>query len=125
MGTARRGAGVRETRRRTGEGRCRLERDLGALGTPWGTDRPGSGFAAAYGPARGGLVGGLRGLAGGVGKVGTGLHAMAERTTDTDTSAASGFGAEAGNGVTAVAAVHPTTGATPGAAPAVPKDMSV
>ncbi|MEU8920783.1 hypothetical protein AB0D10_07535 [Kitasatospora sp. NPDC048545] len=106
-----------------------LERDLGALGTPWGTDRPGSGFAAVYGPARGGLVGGLRGLAGGVGKVGTGLHAMAERTTDTDTSAASGFGAGTGagngTGVTAVAAVHPTAGATPGAAPAVPKDMSV
>ncbi|MEU9042320.1 MULTISPECIES: hypothetical protein [unclassified Kitasatospora] len=112
-----------------------LERDLAALGAPWGTDTPGSGFATVYGPAHGELVGGLRGLAGRVGKVGTGLHAMAERTTDTDTSAASGFGGGVGGGAegvtgpgpgaAAVSAVYSTTGATPGAAPAVPKDMSV
>lgn len=108
-----------------------LEQDLAALGTPWGTDAPGSGFAAVYGPAHGELVGGLRGLAGQVGKVGAGLHTIAERTTDTDTSAAGGFGAavEGGTGVgpgaPAVSAVYSTTGATPGAAPAVPKDMSV
>ncbi|GAB7182400.1 hypothetical protein ATKI12_2231 [Kitasatospora sp. Ki12] len=109
-----------------------LERDLAALGAPWGTDLPGSGFAAVYGPAHGELVGGLRGLAGRVGKVGAGLHTMAERTADADTSAASGFGAgtgvEGGGGAVVVPAVAPartTTGATPGAAPAVPKDMSV
>jgi hypothetical protein len=93
-----------------------LEKGLAALGTTWGADRPGSAFAALYGPARGELLGGLRGLAGQVGQVGAGLHAMAERTADTDTSAASGFG----GGSEAVT----TPGATPGAAPVVPKDMS-
>ncbi len=119
-----------------------LERDLTALGAPWGADQPGSGFAAVYGPAHGELVGGLRGLAGRVGKVGAGLHAMAERTTDTDTSAATGFGAGSGIGTGAgigtgsgagvgpegapvTPAVYRTAGATPGTATAVPKDMSV
>ncbi|SOB83448.1 hypothetical protein [Streptomyces sp. 1331.2] len=98
-----------------------LEQDLTALGAPWGADQPGSGFAAAYGPAYGELVGGLRGLAGRVGKVGAGLHAMAERTTDADSSAATGFGAGAGP----ESGPGPGPGATPGAATVVPKDMSV
>ncbi|WP_316523078.1 hypothetical protein [Kitasatospora brasiliensis] len=96
-----------------------LEQGLAALGAPWGADQPGSGFAAAYGPARGELVGGLRELAGQVTDVGTGLHTMAARTADTDTSAAKGFGA------TAVPTVSSGSSATPGAAPVVPKDMSV
>jgi hypothetical protein len=108
-----------------------LEKGLAALGTPWGTDKPGGAFAAVYGPAHGELLGGLKGLAGGVGRVGAGLHAMAERTTDTDTSTADGFGAKAdpgaypsGSGVSP--AVYSVAGsATPGAAPVVPKDMSV
>ncbi|MFE3874597.1 hypothetical protein ACFXPX_09370 [Kitasatospora sp. NPDC059146] len=113
-----------------------LEKDLAALGAPWGADQPGSAFAAVYGPAHGELLGGLRALAGQVGQVGAGLHTMAERTTDTDTSTADGFGANtgpaaAGPGAVARPAVYqgpPTasgTGATPGAAPAVPQDMSV
>lgn len=130
-----------------------LEQGLAALGAPWGTDRPGSGFAAVYGQARGELVGGLRGLAGRVTGVGAGLHTMAARTADADSSAASGFGATAvpgaaGSAVPGAAAgaavpgpaavpgvpgaspVAPAVysaapGATPGAAPAVPKDMSV
>ncbi|MFJ9607882.1 WXG100 family type VII secretion target [Kitasatospora sp. NPDC101176] len=88
-----------------------LERDLAALGAPWGTDRPGSGFATVYGPARGELAGGLRGLAGRLGQVGAGLHTMADRTADTDTSAAAGFG-------------PPGAAATPGSAAVVPKDVS-
>ncbi|WP_380278434.1 hypothetical protein [Kitasatospora purpeofusca] len=77
-----------------------LEQGLAALGSPWGADGPGSGFAAVYREAHGGLVGGLRGLAGRLGTVGAGLHGMAERTADTDTSAASGFagGAAVGRG---------------------------
>ncbi|MBV2154598.1 hypothetical protein [Kitasatospora sp. SUK 42] len=119
-----------------------LEKGLAALGTPWGADQPGSAFAAVYGPSHGELVGGLRGLAGQVGQVGAGLHAMAERTTDTDTSAASGFGGFAGTtgpgasptgpGASPIAspaaspAVHTQdAGATPEVAPVVPKDMSV
>ncbi|MFJ9775317.1 hypothetical protein ACIRVF_29385 [Kitasatospora sp. NPDC101157] len=107
-----------------------LEKGLAELGTPWGTDQPGSAFAAVYGPAHGELIGGLRALAGQVGQVGAGLHTMAERTTDTDTSTADGFGASpaptAGTPASvARPAVYPGTGATPGAAPAVPQDMSV
>ncbi|MGA5818692.1 hypothetical protein ACPC54_12650 [Kitasatospora sp. NPDC094028] len=93
-----------------------LEQGLAALGTPWGADGPGGVFAAAWGPARGELTGGLRGLATRVGQVGAGLHTMAGRTTDTDTSAATGFGA---------GPALPPQPATPGAAPAVPQDMSV
>ncbi|MGW4893017.1 hypothetical protein ACWEQL_12260 [Kitasatospora sp. NPDC004240] len=74
-----------------------LEQKLAALGTPWGLDRPGTAFAAVYGEAHGSLVGGLHGLAGRLGQVGTGLHTMAERTVDADTTAASGFGAGAGS----------------------------
>ncbi|GAA2813952.1 hypothetical protein RMN57_17820 [Kitasatospora sp. CM 4170] len=81
-----------------------LEQGLAALGTPWGQDRPGSGFAAAYREAQGGLIGGLRGLAGGLGRVGTGLHTMAERTADAETSAAAGFGGAARPGATPVPA---------------------
>ncbi|MFD5463991.1 hypothetical protein ACFWIQ_14410 [Kitasatospora sp. NPDC127059] len=127
-----------------------LEKDLAALGTPWGADQPGSAFAAVYGPARGELLGGLTALADQVGGVGAGLHTMAERTTDTDTSTADGFGGTPGSSgpsgqtgqvarpaVYSGAAVHPGSavyaepavntepGATPGAAPAVPQDMSV
>ncbi|MFD4654598.1 hypothetical protein ACFWP2_03095 [Kitasatospora sp. NPDC058444] len=128
-----------------------LEQGLAALGTPWGTDQPGSGFATVYGQARGELVGGLRGLAGRVTGVGAGLRIMAARTADADNSAASGFGATAVPAVPGVpagprvsgvpggpevpgvsgtsagtTAVYPTApGATPGAAPAVPKDMPV
>ncbi|MET8697466.1 hypothetical protein ACFVUH_07360 [Kitasatospora sp. NPDC058032] len=74
-----------------GKAATALEQGLAALGSPWGGDKPGSGFAAAYREAHGGLLGGLRGLAGRLGTVGAGLHGMAERTADTDTSAASGF----------------------------------
>ncbi|MEV7182882.1 hypothetical protein [Kitasatospora sp. NPDC093102] len=125
-----------------------LEQGLAALGAPSGADRPGSGFAAVYGLARGELVGGLRGLAGRVTGIGAGLHAMAARTADADSSAASGFGASAVSGapgapgVSGAAGVPGTAGvpgaspvtsavystvpeATPGAAPAVPKDMPV
>ncbi|MBD0671565.1 hypothetical protein [Streptomyces sp. CBMA156] len=111
-----------------------LEQGLAALGAPWGTDRPGSGFAAVYGPARGELVGGLRGVAGRVAGVGAGLHTMAARTADADSSAASGFGAtavpEAAGapgvpGVPGVPGPAGVPGATPGAAPVVPQDMSV
>ncbi|MBO1420247.1 hypothetical protein J0670_37335, partial [Streptomyces sp. FH025] len=118
--------------RELGKAAGALEKGLAALGAPWGTDQPGSAFAAVYGPSRGELIGGLRGLADRVGQVGAGLHAMAERTTDTDTSAASGFGGSAGPSSSptaspiASAAVHSQdAGATPGAAPVVPKDMSV
>ncbi|KJS54727.1 hypothetical protein VM98_17290 [Streptomyces rubellomurinus subsp. indigoferus] len=93
-----------------------LERGLAALGAPWGTDGPGGAFAAAWGPAHGELAGGLRGLSTRLGQVGAGLHAMAGRTADADTSAATGFGA---------GAAVPPRPATPGAAPTVPTDMSV
>ncbi|MER7672109.1 hypothetical protein ABTY61_27130 [Kitasatospora sp. NPDC096128] len=113
-----------------------LEKDLAALGAPWGADQPGSAFAAVYGPAHGELLGGLKALAGQVGKVGAGLHTMAERTTDTDTTTADGFGGNVGPagdapGAVARPAVYQGppatagTGATPGAAPAVPRSMSV
>ncbi|MFD8701627.1 hypothetical protein ACFV1W_03255 [Kitasatospora sp. NPDC059648] len=116
--------------RELGKAVSTLEKGLAALGVPWGADQPGSAFAAVYGPAHGELLGGLRALAGQVGQVGGGLHAMAERTTDTDTSTADGFGgspARTAGTPASVArpAVYSGTGATPGAAPAVPQDMSV
>ncbi|MFH9352710.1 hypothetical protein [Kitasatospora sp. NPDC017646] len=116
--------------RELGKAVSTLEKGLGALGTPWGADQPGGAFAAVYGPAHGELLGGLRALAGQVGQVGTGLHTMAERTTDTDTSTADGFGGSPGSvtgtpGSVARPAVYSGSGATPGAAPAVPQDMSV
>ncbi|WP_371497781.1 hypothetical protein OG871_17665 [Kitasatospora sp. NBC_00374] len=55
-----------------------LENSLAGLGTPWGTDEPGSGFAAAYGEAREGVLAGLQGLAERLGRIGGGLHAMAD-----------------------------------------------
>ncbi|MFJ3214554.1 hypothetical protein ACIPLC_01310 [Kitasatospora sp. NPDC086801] len=121
-----------------------LERDVSALGTPWGADQPGSGFAAVYGQAHGELTGGLRGLAGRLDQIGTGLHAMAARTTDTDTSAATAFGPGAAGpakpaavdaaAVDAVVVrpaagtppvVKPAVAATPVVAPVVPTDMAV
>ncbi|MEV6974663.1 hypothetical protein [Kitasatospora sp. NPDC093806] len=75
-----------------GKAATALEQGLAALGSPWGLDRPGTGFATVYREAHGGLLGGLRGLAGRLGQVGAGLHGMAERTADADSSAASGFG---------------------------------
>ncbi|MFG2903785.1 hypothetical protein ACGF13_01770 [Kitasatospora sp. NPDC048286] len=110
-----------------------LEEGLAAIGAPWGADQPGSGFATVYGQARGELVGGLRGLAGRVAGVGAGLHTMAARTADTDSSAASGFGATAGSGAAAGSGVPVVTSAvystapeaTPGAVPVVPGDKSV
>ncbi|MGW3040688.1 hypothetical protein ACWC9T_11725 [Kitasatospora sp. NPDC001159] len=115
--------------RELGKAADALEEGLTALGTPWGADKAGSAFAAVYGPAHGELLGGLKGLAGGVGRVGAGLHAMAERTTDTDTSTADGFGGKARPAVNPPGvspAVYSVAGsATPGAAPVVPKDMSV
>ncbi|MFE4977809.1 hypothetical protein ACFRAR_37615 [Kitasatospora sp. NPDC056651] len=121
-----------------------LEQGLAALGTPWGTDQPGSGFAAVYGPARGELVDGLRGLADRVTGVGAGLHTMAARTADADTSAAKGFGATAAPGAPDLPGAPGVPGvpgassvpvpspplssppsATPGAAPVVPEDTSV
>ncbi|MFG3226454.1 hypothetical protein ACGF07_16940 [Kitasatospora sp. NPDC048194] len=113
-----------------------LEKGLAELGTPWGTDQPGSAFAAVYGPARGELLGGLKALAGGVGGVGAGLHAMAGRTTDTDTVTADGFagtsrpaGGPAGGrptGPAVASAARPVADpATPGAAPVVPRGTAV
>ncbi|MFD0275972.1 hypothetical protein ACFVHB_18975 [Kitasatospora sp. NPDC127111] len=95
-----------------------LEQGLAALGSPWGLDQPGSGFAAVYKDAHGGVLGGLRGLAGRLGQVGSGLHTMAERTADADTTAASGFGPAAGPR----GPLRP--GATPAAGKTVPKDVS-
>ncbi|MFI9360580.1 hypothetical protein ACIG5E_05900 [Kitasatospora sp. NPDC053057] len=121
--------------RELGKAVSTLEKGLAVLGAPWGTDQPGGAFAAVYGPAHGELMGGLRALAGQVGQVGAGLHTMAARTTDTDTSTADGFGGSpdpstgapvAGPpGSVARPAVYSGSGATPGAAPAVPQDMSV
>ena len=116
--------------RELGKALSTLEQGLAALGAPWGADQPGNALAAVYGPAHGELLGGLRALAGQVGQVGAGLHTMAERTADTDTSTADGFGGTpaptAGTpGAVARPAVYSGTGATPGAAPAVPQDMSV
>ncbi|WP_405365758.1 hypothetical protein [Kitasatospora sp. NBC_00039] len=104
-----------------GKATATLEQALAALGSPWGLDKPGSGFAAVYKDAHGGLLGGLRGLAGRLGQVGSGLHTMAERTADADTSAATGFGGGAGPGA-AVPGGRP--GATPAGGKTVPKDMS-
>ncbi|MFF2042478.1 hypothetical protein ACFVVX_18825 [Kitasatospora sp. NPDC058170] len=97
-----------------GKAAAALEQSLTALGSPWGLDRPGSGFAAAYQEAQGPLLGGLRGLAGRLGQVGTGLHTMAERTAAADGTAAAAFGPGSAAGPVA----------TPRAPGTVPKDRS-
>ncbi|MFE2721379.1 hypothetical protein [Kitasatospora sp. NPDC059327] len=110
-----------------GKAAAGLEQSLTALGSPWGLDRPGSGFAAVYQGARGGLLGGLRGLAGQLGQVGSGLHTMAERTVDAETTAAAGFGGgpgKGGPGGPAAGGNPGTPAATPGAPTTVPKDRS-
>ncbi|MGV9265207.1 hypothetical protein ACWDRR_11145 [Kitasatospora sp. NPDC003701] len=109
-----------------GKAAATLEQSLTALGSPWGLDKPGSGFAAVYKDARGGLLGGLRGLAGQLGQVGSGLHTMAERTVDAETTAAAGFGGTAAPGGPGAPAPggRPGKPATPVAAASVPKDRS-
>ncbi|MER8185601.1 hypothetical protein [Kitasatospora sp. NPDC094015] len=64
--------------REFGQAAAELENALAGLGTPWGQDAPGSGFGTAYGEAREGVLAGLQGLADRLGRIGAGLHTMAE-----------------------------------------------
>ncbi len=75
-----------------------LEQSLAGLGTPWGADEPGSGFAAEYQQARETLLGALHGIADRLGEIGTGLHGMADRVTDTDGGITADFGSVATSG---------------------------
>ncbi|WP_371480902.1 WXG100 family type VII secretion target [Kitasatospora sp. NBC_00315] len=69
-----------------------LEQSLGGLGTPWGTDEPGSGFASEYQEAHRTVLGGLNGIADALGRIGTGLHTMADSVADTDAGITADFG---------------------------------
>ncbi|WP_344459393.1 hypothetical protein [Kitasatospora kazusensis] len=68
-----------------------LEQGLSGLGTPWGADKPGSGFGSAYGEAQPELLGGLNALADKLGGIGTGLHTMADQASGTEDEVAAGF----------------------------------
>ncbi|MFI6446289.1 WXG100 family type VII secretion target [Kitasatospora sp. NPDC050543] len=72
-----------------------LEQKLAALGTPWGQDAPGSGFAASYQEAHQAVFGGLHGLADRLGQIGAGLHTMADQVTGTDQDISADFGRSA------------------------------
>ncbi|MFG2822555.1 hypothetical protein ACGFX4_24360 [Kitasatospora sp. NPDC048365] len=89
-----------------------LEQQLAGLGTPWGTDEPGVPFGGAYGEAREGVLAGLQGLADRLGRIGTGLHTMADSVEHTDRQVKVDFtGLEGGLGSAAPGA----TGHGPGA----------
>lgn len=88
-----------------------LEQSLAGLGTPWGADEPGSGFAAEYQGARETVLGALHGIADRLGRIGTGLHGMADQVTDTDDGIGADFAATATSG--------PVGAVPPGRAPAV------
>ncbi|GAA2745145.1 hypothetical protein [Kitasatospora cinereorecta] len=68
-----------------------LENQLAGLGTPWGTDQPGQPFGAAYTDAREGVLAGLQGLSERLGKIGAGLHTMADSVERTDQQVRSDF----------------------------------
>ncbi|WP_441245469.1 WXG100 family type VII secretion target [Kitasatospora sp. McL0602] len=80
-----------------------LEQGLAGLGTPWGTDKPGHAFGAAYTEAQPQLVAGLHGLASQLGSVGTGLHTMADSVSGTEDEVAASFAPGS----------HPGTGGAP------------
>jgi hypothetical protein len=75
-----------------------LEQSLAGLGTPWGTDEPGSGFGTEYQQARETVIGALHGIADRLGQIGTGLHGMADHVTDTDGGITADFGRVATSG---------------------------
>ena len=91
-----------------------LEQSLAALGTPWGQDAPGSGFGSGYQEARESVFGALNGIADRLGKIGTGLHSMADHAADTD----AGISADFARGATSApaGAVHPGGGSAAGGA---------
>ncbi len=68
-----------------------LEQGLSGLGTPWGTDEPGTGFGTAYGEAQPQLLGGLHTLADKLAGIGTGLHTMADQASGTETEVTASF----------------------------------
>ncbi|MFJ5230747.1 WXG100 family type VII secretion target [Kitasatospora sp. NPDC088391] len=70
-----------------------LESGLAALGAPWGSDAPGQPFGASYGEAREGVLAGLQGLAERLGRIGAGLHTMADNTVRTDQDISADFNA--------------------------------
>ncbi|GHH78666.1 hypothetical protein GCM10018781_54900 [Kitasatospora indigofera] len=85
-----------------------LEQSLAALGTPWGQDEPGSGFGGGYQETREAVLGGLHGIADRLGKIGTGLHTMADSVADTDAGISADFGRTATSAPGGV--VHPAGG---------------
>lgn len=78
-----------------------LESGLAALGTPWGGDAPGKPFGVAYGEAREGVLAGLQGLAERLGRIGQGLHTMADSVERTDSEISADFNAPSLNHPTA------------------------
>ncbi|BAJ29200.1 MULTISPECIES: hypothetical protein [Kitasatospora] len=74
-----------------------LESGLAALGAPWGPDEPGKPFGAAYGEAREGALAGLQGLSERLGRVGQGLHTMADSSERTDQEISADFTAPSAN----------------------------
>ncbi|MEV7118002.1 WXG100 family type VII secretion target [Kitasatospora griseola] len=70
-----------------------LESGLAALGAPWGGDAPGKPFGVAYGEAREGVLAGLQGLVERLGRIGQGLHSMADSMQRTDSEISADFNA--------------------------------
>ncbi|MFF0293319.1 WXG100 family type VII secretion target [Kitasatospora sp. NPDC004615] len=78
-----------------------LESGLAALGAPWGGDAPGKPFGTAYGEAREGVLAGLQGLSERLGRIGRGLHSMADNMERTDSEVSADFNAPSSNHPTA------------------------
>ncbi|MEV4556727.1 hypothetical protein AB0K51_06985 [Kitasatospora sp. NPDC049285] len=70
-----------------------LESGLAGLGSPWGQDAPGQPFGSAYGEAREGVLAGLQGLAERLGRIGQGLHTMADNAERTESDISADFNA--------------------------------
>ncbi|MFD7734603.1 WXG100 family type VII secretion target [Kitasatospora phosalacinea] len=84
-----------------GKAAQQLESGLAALGAPWGSDGPGAPFGTAYGEAREGALAGLQGLSERLGRIGRGLHTMADNSERTDQDISADFTAPSLNHPTA------------------------
>ncbi|MCX4748163.1 WXG100 family type VII secretion target [Kitasatospora sp. NBC_01287] len=72
-----------------------LESTLGRIGSPWGADKQGKAFAAAYTPQHTQLIQSMGVLVQGLASIHLGLEAMAGNHQGADTASAAGLSAKA------------------------------
>ncbi|MER6303774.1 WXG100 family type VII secretion target [Kitasatospora sp. NPDC001539] len=69
----------------------KLRKALAEAGSPWGSDKQGNEFAAAYNPPHDHVLSALDVLVQGLDSINTGLHAHADNHTDADNHARKNF----------------------------------